>query len=329
MDKQNQSSEKEILHIVVKLPFDLQERILCFPFLHLLNERYPDAELHLITPKKDIEVLNLLPFKAYYHEFDDGEITSVFDVHRFAVNAKIYKADIFFSLTNSFADACLGKAFKAPIRVGFSDGWNTVVLNQKTPRPRGHHFCEDTFALLKTHLGGELDKRMKIISRELPPVIEEWDTLPYIAVNLSPIHHAAIEEDWIKLICHFENQRFVFFASEDQEKVQLLWEPFLERLPKTNLYVPFFLKSWIDVGKMLAFSKGVVTFNGPGASISAYVGARSLILYDTEDPQRTGPMYFLADFMMLTEKKTEGMMQPKPRFDMGAVADKVHSYLRL
>ncbi len=51
--------------IAVKLPFDLQERVHTFPFLHALRDFYPDAEFHFITPKKNIEVLNLLPFTAF------------------------------------------------------------------------------------------------------------------------------------------------------------------------------------------------------------------------------------------------------------------------
>ena len=62
----------EVRVIVVKLPFDLQERILCFPLLHKIREKYPKAEIHFISPKKEIEVLNLLPFTAYYHEVEEA-----------------------------------------------------------------------------------------------------------------------------------------------------------------------------------------------------------------------------------------------------------------
>lgn len=307
--------------IAVKLPFDLQARLLAFPFLHVLQERYPEAELHFITPKVDIEVLNLLPFKAYYYEFDDGEIQTVFDVHRFAVNSKIPNVDLFISLTNSFPDACLGMAFKAKQRLGFSDNWKTLVLNQKIARPHNHHITEDYFSLWKTHLGGEIDTRIKVISRDLTTVIQDWDKLPYIAVNLSPIKSAQIEPHWIDLISHFENQRFVFFASEEQDKIQILMENFLAKLPKKNLYESFMMKDWIERAKMLAFARGVVTFNGPAATVSAYVGSKTLVLFDREDPQRTGPYYFLADVVSLKpEERSHGM---------GTVADRTHEFFKL
>ncbi len=58
-------SKGEVETIAIKLPFDLQERILSFPLLHKIREKYPIADIHFITPKKEIEVLNLLPFKAW------------------------------------------------------------------------------------------------------------------------------------------------------------------------------------------------------------------------------------------------------------------------
>lgn len=324
--------EAKKISIVVKLPFDLQERLLTFPFLHILNEHYPTAELHFITPKKDIEILNLLPFKAYYHEYDEDDFNTVFDAHRYAVNAKITTVDIFFCLTNSFVDASLGMAFKAKERVGFADNWKTLVLNKKILRPVGHHICEDYFALWKLHLGGEIDtKKIKVMSRDLPAVIADWDTLSYIAINLSPIKGAAISPEWIEFVSQFENKRFVFFASEEQDKVQLLMEPFLAKLPKNNFYEPFLLKNWIDIAKMMAFARGVVTYNGPAATVAAYSGSKTLVLNDREDPQRYGPFYFLADFVLLTpeSQKAEGVMQPPQAFNVNQVVDRACHFFKL
>jgi ADP-heptose:LPS heptosyltransferase len=330
-NEQTPSLVEEKPTIVVKLPFDLQERLLAFPFLHLLNEHNPNAEIHLITPKKDIEVLNLLPFKAFYHEFDEDEIETIFDVHRFAVNAKIYKVDLFISLTNAFVDACLGVALGAKKRLGFSDGWKTLVFNQKTLRPKNHHLCEDFFSLLKVNLGGEIDTKLKVMSRDLPPIIEEWDTLPYIAVNLSPIRNAVIEEEWVELISQFENQRFVFFASEEQTKVEFLMKTFLERLPKNNTYIPFILKNWIEIAKMTSFARGVMTYNGPAATLAAYTGTKTLVIFDREDPQRSGPFYYLGEYLIINAQQSNVSSSLKPRasFDVGEVVDKAHSFFRL
>ena len=329
--------DEEVKVIAIKLPFDLQERILAFPFLHLIRERYPKAELHFITPKKQIEVLNLLPFTAYYHEFDEDEIASVFDVHRYTATAKLYNVDLFISLTNSFSDACLGLGFRARMRLGFSDGWKTLVLTHKTSRLAGHHVTEDYLSLYRTLVGENLDLKPRVISRDVVAVIPEWDTKPYLAINLSPIRHAGIEDEIMELINYFENQRIVLFASEDQEKIHHLIDPFIDKLNKKNTYINFTHKNWIELAKMLAFSRGILTFNGPAASLSAYIGARTVILFDSENPQRTAPLHFLAETLLLNVSDPSvakagvqtGSLKQRPRFDMNEVFGRAFEFFRM
>ena len=335
MDK---ASDSDIKMIAIKLPFDLQERILTFPFLHAISEFYPKADLHFITPKKDVEVLNLLPFKAYYHLFDEDEIKSVMDVHPYTANAKIYNTDLFISLTNSFADAALGLGLRAKTRVGFSDNWKTLVLNKKISRPVGHHVVEDYMTLFEQVIGGKVDKRMKVTSRVLTKIIEGDD--PYIAINLSPIREASIEQEWIDLISMFEGQKIVLFFADEQVKGQMLMEAFLEKLPKKNTYINFHWHDMIELGRMLAFARGTLTYNGPCGALSAYVGTRTLILYDNEDPQKTGPFYFLADVAVMgvnnptlvnsTAAAAPGeSMKARVTFNMEEVFKKAHEFFSL
>jgi hypothetical protein len=325
--------------IVVKLPFDLEERILAFPFLHALKYRYPEAEFHFITPKFQIEVLNLLPFKAFYHEFDEDEIKSIFDVHRFCVTAKIYKSDIFFNLTDSFPDALLGLGLKASERVGFSDGWKTMVLNQKSPRPRGHHICEEFLSLYQTHTGKEADPRLKVMSRQIDPHYADWSSSPYIAVDLAPLREAMIEEEWIRFFSFFQGQKFILFASKDKEKIQSMMSTFMAVLPPQNTYINFFYNDWIELAKVLAFARGVLAYQGPLPAFAAYLGARTLILYDRDDPQRTAPLYFLTDIaflsssdphaMTVTPEVVPGSLRPRPKFNMEAVFEKAVEFFRV
>lgn len=322
--------EQEIKVIAIKLPFDLQERLLSFPFLHALREQYPESEIHFITPRKYIEVLNLLPFQAYYHEFDENEIENIFDTHRFSVNSKIYNVDLFINLTNSLADASLGIGLKAKKRLGFSDGWKTIVLNEKTTRPVNHHLSEDFFSLLEAHTGKPFNQRLKVISRDLTPIIKEWEGETFIAINLFPLLGVEINPKWIEFFNLFENQNFVLFASEDEVKVQLLMKNFIDKLPRKNKYFNFAHKSWIEIGKMLSQSNGLVTYNGPVATLSAYVGTRTLILYDREDPKRTGPFYFFADVVIINgDAPPEGVLKAATQFNMVEVFNKAVDFFRL
>lgn len=327
--------ESEIKVIAIKLPFDLQERILAFPFLHAISEYFPKAELHFICPKKEVEVLNLLPFKAYYHLFDENEIKTVLDVHPFTANAKIYNVDLFISLTNSFADACLGLGLRAKKRVGFSDNWKTLVLNRKIARPVGHHMVEDFSQLFEVATGVPVDKRLRVTSRVLPRIIEE-DT-PYIAINLSPLRGVAIEDEWIELVSHFDQQKIVFFASDEVVKMQLLMKEFMAKLPKNNTYVNFVYRDWIDLGKMLSFAKGLITYSGPAGALAAYVGTKPLILYENEDPQKTGPFYYLTDVAVMAvnnpgfvNSTTQGKtLKDRVTFNMSEVFAKAHEFFKL
>jgi ADP-heptose:LPS heptosyltransferase len=335
-ETEENSSIDEIKVIAIKLPFDLQERILTFPFLHAIHDKYPEAELHIITPGKDIEVLNLLPFKAFYHEFDEDEFSNVFDVHRYCVHAKIFNVDLFISLTNSFSDATIGLSLRAKHRLGFSDNWKTLVLNQKTKRPVGHHLCEDFFELYKAHVNANVDLKLKVMSRDLLPVVPEWDTNPYVAINLTPMRDAVIDEEWMKLVHSFDKQRVIFFSSEDRERVHPLIDQFMARLPLKNSYSFFLQKDWIDLSKMLAYARGVITYEGPLASVSAYVGAKTLIIYDRHDPQKEGPFYFLSDIALFTSRDTSVTLQQAPSllkgrtiFDMHAIHAKADQFFKL
>ena len=299
MLKDNDDSPKVI---AIKLPFDLQDRILAFPFLHAISEFYPKADLHFITPKMDVEVLNLLPFKAYYHLFNEDDIKSVLDVHPYTANAAIYNTEMFISLTNSFPDAALGIGLRAKKRVGFSDNWKTLVLTHKINRPINHHLVEDYMTLFELATGTKPDPKLRVNSRTLNPIIEDdedEEDRPYIAINLAPLRSAVIEDEWIDLISKFEGQRIVLFSSDEQVRVQMLMDSFIKRLPKTNTYINFKYHDWIELGQMLSFARGTITYSGACGALSAYVGTRTLILYDNEDPQRTGPFYFLADIAVM------------------------------
>lgn len=335
MEKENDDSPKVI---AIKLPFDLQDRILAFPFFHALSEHYPKADLHFITPKQDVEVLNLLPFKAYYHLFNEDDIKTVLDVHPYTANAAIYNVDMFISLTNSFPDAALGIGLRAKKRVGFSDNWKTLVLTHRVPRPVNHHLVEDYMTLFELATGSKPDTRLKVNSRSLPPIIEAGEEEgPYIAINLAPLRSAAIEDEWIELISQFEGQRIVLFSSEEQVRVQMLMEEFIKRLPTKNTYINFKYHDWIELGRMLAHARGVLTYSGACGALSAYVGTRTLILYENEDPQQKGPFYFLADVAvmgvnnptLINTTKDEKVIKDRVTFDMTEVFKKAMEFFGL
>ena len=146
------------MNIVVKLPNDLRGKILSFPFLHglvkeakkrLNAEEEEVLKLHLISNKKDIDVLNLLPFSAYYHEIEDEDLKSIFTIHRACVGLKIDRTDIFISTTENFVDASIGKNLKAKTNIGFQIGKNSLFFNKRVPYSVNDHQALQIFSLIK------------------------------------------------------------------------------------------------------------------------------------------------------------------------------------
>jgi hypothetical protein len=81
------------------------------------------------------------------------------------------------------------------------------------------------------------------------------------------------------------------------------------------------------MSKMLAFSRGLITFNGPVANLSSYLGNKTIILFDSEDPRRLGPFSFLGDSIILDvtdpsvslRQDTSSALKERKKFDMSEV----------
>ncbi|MFA5583448.1 MAG: hypothetical protein WDA09_04460 [Bacteriovoracaceae bacterium] len=276
--------------IAIKLPNELQLRVLSFAFLHALRSQYPSAEVHLICSKHGIEVLNLLPFKNFfYHEFDDEEIKSVFDVHRYCAGLKIYNVDLFISLSDSFYDCCLGLGLRAKKRIGYKKGLNGFVLNEVHSWMKGQHVTDNHYQLTEFNS----DPSFRILSRELKPILEE--DLKYIAFNVGPLSNGQIDEVWREVCSKLQNQNIVLFTDLSEDKFILNQKEFLSQLNPQNNYKFFLPENYIELSQMMAFSQGVITRNGVISCLSAYCGTPTLILNDREDPQILGPFHFMAE----------------------------------
>jgi len=311
--------------IAVKLPDQHQLKVLSFAFLHALRSKYPDAEVHLITSCYGIQVLNLLPFKKFfYHEYPSEEIKTPFDVHRYCAQAKIYNTDLFISLSPSFLDSCLGLGLRAKKRVGFKRGLNGLVLNEVYPWLEGQHVIENFYQLINFD-----GKHLKIYSRELSPIIEDFEN--YIAINIGPLLDGKIDEMWVKVCSHFQNQNIILFMDISEDKFILNQNAFIKTLNPQNNYKFFIPENHIEIARMMSFSRGVITRNGAISALSAYVGASTLILNDRENPQIYGPFYFLSEIKIINlDFKAAGENMDRPaRFDAEEVALGAHDFFKL
>jgi len=324
--------------IVLRVPEDLEGRLLSFSFFHHLREKFSEAQIHFITPKWRIEVLNLLPFQAFYHEVEQTEMKDIFDVHRFAATAKIGAVDLYLNLTESFLDTFLGFSLKAKVRLGFEENWKKYLLTHKMPRLRGQHVAEEQLELLKLLPVGEVDLKLKCLSRDLDCVVPNKDERPYLAIDLSPLYESEIDDAWVEFVNLMSKQRIIFFASSEPEKANLYYESFRKKLSPNNVYDFFIYSDWIVLGKLLAHAQGVITYQGAIAALSTYVGSRTIILYERENAQERAPFYFLSDFLILDLKdptlranvmKDSGSLIPRSKFNMDEVFQRAYSFFRL
>lgn len=286
------------MNIVIKLPNDLRERILSFPLLHALESRFKEKlkkdevlKIHLISLEKDIDVLYLLPFQAFYHELEDADIKSVFSIHRACANFKINQPDYFISTTDSFVDASIGKNLGALTKIGFSTGRNSWVLNKKIPKTTNGHKSERMFSLLSG-----VFKEAPVIaissSRSLPPLYSDWESHPYTVLNLDIID-GKINPEWKDFIDLFINKKFIFMCSDlpaFEQKNTLV--DFIKECSDKNIYNYFEYGSNIEFGKLISYSLTFVTKDSVLVNIAAYCGTCVFLVNAREDLNLSGAKYF-------------------------------------
>ncbi len=291
------------MNIVVKLPDNIGERILCFPFLHTLNEYMQerlqksekDAEcfqLHLISLSKGLEVLNLLPFHAYYHEVSEEDLKSIFSAHRGCSSFKLTnQIDIFISTTESFVDASIGRNFSAKERIGFEKSFNSWFLTKKKNKPLDKHFSEQICELVKP-LVGYLSKVPICSSRELEPLDSRKDEeKPYFVLDLDFIDDS-INPLWLELFQLAEGASFILTSSRNSSFDQALRiSTFMKSCPEKNSYELFKFSSFIDFAKLLARAKMFVSLNSEAVLLSSYCNCETIFLNENYNFKKKGSQF--------------------------------------
>ncbi|MFT6632532.1 MAG: ADP-heptose:LPS heptosyltransferase [Bacteriovoracaceae bacterium] len=321
------------MNIAIKLPNDLNERVLTFPFLHTLHkvlsaklEEEEALNIHLISLKNGIDVLNLLPFHAYYHELEEEDIKSIFTMHRACVNLKIESLDVFISTTDSFVDASIGKNYNAKERVGFALGKNAWFFNNKISKLLGQHFSNQVYELLKG-VFDDVPPIPNVYSRNLDSQYSDWNENLYTLINLDVVGKE-INPEWKDFLELFDKKTFVLMCSEldfdngdDIEKFQT----FMESLPSKNIYRTFEDKSNIAFGKIVSYCAGFVTGDSPLVNIAAYCGAQTFHLHSKGKLNQLGPNYFIADVRHFSI--TDPMFGNGSKFNYSKIFDELYAYI--
>ncbi len=287
--------------LAIKLPNDISDRVLTFPFLHALY-RYLEESLdedesliiHLISLQKGIDVLNLLPFKAFYHELEDEDIKTIFSIHRACMNFKIEGLDVFISTTESFVDASIGKNFSAKTRAGFAIGKNSWFLNKKISLNEEKHFSQQVFDLIKV-VTDDVVPIKNVYSRNLSPFFSDYGEKPYLVINLDVVE-GQFNSEWKEFIELFENKKIILLTQDfevDLQKSEL--ESFVGELSPKNEYEVFILDSHIDFAKLVTYAACFITHDSYLSYISAYCGAYTFLLNRRTHNKSKAPAHFLGE----------------------------------
>ena len=278
------------MNVVIKLPNSLNQRVLCFPMLHqlykYLEEQLEEDEIlnvHLLSVKSDIEVLNLLPFHAYYHELDSADLKNIFTVHRACTQIKMeLNLDLFISMTESFVDVCFGFFLKAKKKVGFDISKNSILLSNKIPLPAdGIAYVDKVYTLLDgVMLNNDTPPRMRsVFSRELESYYDDYQENPYVIVDL-PMIKGEIDPEWKELFSLVSGMTFVLMCSKlDPINAKIELKQFIEQLAPQNIYKIFEHSSLIEFGKL---GKGALCFIGNWndyALVNSYIGGKNFVAH--------------------------------------------------
>lgn len=320
------------MKIAIKLPDDLRGRVLSFPFLHGLESIMDDlvadeeeiSQLHLISPKKDIDVLNLLPFSAFYHEIEDADLNSIFSIHRACKNFKIVDIDLFINLTTALKDATIGKNIGAKKNMGFNEGNGKFLYQQKVQRNQILHFSEQYQDFLKK-LRLDVREMRPVSSRSLPALYADWNENKYTVINLDLVD-GEVNEEWIDFVDLFVNKNFVFMCSNVEKDLQRYHvEGFIKKLPNKNTYKFFDYTSNIELGKLLSYAVAFITTDSPLFLVSTYCGCNTFLLNEKEDLKNRGSQYLRGELRNFD--KSNPQFSEGNSFNYGKIFDELYDYI--
>lgn len=304
------------MNIVIKLPNEINEKVLMFPFLTVVEEllqeiAHEDPEddtyqIHLISTKDGIDVLNLLPINAFYHEIDQEDTKTIFTMHRACKQLNITnKMDMFVTTTSGFIDSSIGKNLGIKNSVGFDYGKNKWVLKNIARYSPKAHFSDRVTPLLNL-IKNKKSELPNVSARRLEPIYIDWNENPYYVVDLDLIEEDIINPEWVEFFDLMVNKRFVLMCSGLKKHLQEdLIKEFASKLPGKNTYKFFKFDSHIEFGKLVSYSLGLATQSKDLMSVASYCGSYVHFLNTGVKFSPISPKYFRGEVKDISYKPAE------------------------
>lgn len=235
----------EINKILIKLPLLESEIFLVFPFLTIVSEEFPKAEICIIVEHGDTLAFQFLPFKVKVFE-RPREKQSLMETHQYVANLhEIFNIDLYFDLENSFNSAFIGFNFRAKHRVGFEMGWNKHLLTHSYKIEQFHKSKIELLSvkLLELYLNKyfhevriaqELHEKQKI--EKIEKLFNEPEAPRFILIMLDNFSSVTREiEIWKNFFDSFEKQKFIVWSQNDENIISEIFAKI--DLEKNELYM--------------------------------------------------------------------------------------------
>lgn len=259
-----------------------------FPFFSALGRCYPAAEIVTIAKPAFLPLLDLLPFpttRLPFHKQDKPGLGGIISFCR--SRPELRDAAVYFCLPPSLSSALMGLVSGARYRVGYRSDARGLLLTHKANPPTGVHRRQAYCQLLSLYNGQPDVEVADPPLPALPPLPAAGDPGQYIVLN--PNAQASSRRlpfsKWSELLQPLGGQRFVLIGTAaDRERNHRLEECLPTGSECRNLAGA---TSIMELARLLAHSRGVISNDSGPAHLAAYVGARLVVFIGAADPIET------------------------------------------
>lgn len=279
--------ENEVKKILIKFPREAVEVFNCFPFMVILSEEFPKAELNIIVEENCSYALSFLPFKVRVFERPAKKM-SLIETHHYCANTNdIFNIDLFFDLEGSVNSAFMGFNFRAKERVGFEIKWNKYLLTKKFSLPLNFSIEKRSVKLLELFLNKDFSnvKISKNIEagqsvENIEKLFKEPEPPKFIMILLDSFENVTRQiEIWKMFFDSFQNQKFIIWSAEDEDAISSLFASI--DLGHNDLYMQ---KGKNSKEMIYLFSKvrGVVANNLWSEGLCTFMGLNFISIFDKD-----------------------------------------------
>ncbi|MBC7902205.1 MAG: glycosyltransferase family 9 protein [Gemmatimonadaceae bacterium] len=155
------------MKILVRLPNWLGDMVMSIGFINALRQVYPNAQIDVIAKKGIDTLLDFFPEIANRYVFSKSEYPGLAGAYRFGKSIRqTTKADLYFSLPDSFSTAVTGLGSGAAKRIGYRKELRSILLTNAYNRPENIHRVDEYIHLLQKF--SEKDIKVQPIRLTIP-----------------------------------------------------------------------------------------------------------------------------------------------------------------